>query len=73
VTVVTSSGARFTSTVDAPWGSAPRGIQWSDVDAKYRTLMPDSKLPAKRIEESLKTIHDFDQVKKVSQLTGMLA
>jgi 2-methylcitrate dehydratase PrpD len=71
VTIVTTSGARFTSTVDAPWGSAPRGIEWSDVDAKYRTLMPDSKLPAKRIEESLKTIHDFDQVKKVSQLTAM--
>ena len=35
VTIVTRSGARFTSTVDAPRGSAPRGIEWSDVEAKY--------------------------------------
>jgi 2-methylcitrate dehydratase PrpD len=70
VTIVTTAGARFTSTVDAPWGSAPRGIEWSDVDAKYRTLMPNAKLSSKRIEDSLKMIHDFDQVKSVKDLTG---
>jgi 2-methylcitrate dehydratase PrpD len=73
VTIVTNSGARFTSTIDAPRGSAPRGIEWSDVDAKYRALMPDSKLPAARIEESLKVIHGFDHVKRVSELTGLLS
>jgi hypothetical protein len=31
----------------------PRGIEWSDVDAKCRALMPDSKLPGRRIEEIL--------------------
>ena len=72
VTIVTTSGARFTSTVDAPWGSAPRGIEWSDVDAKYRTLMPNTKLSSKRIEDSLKMIHDFDQVKSVKELTGIV-
>ena len=72
VTVVTKSGARFTSTVDAPRGSAPRGIAWGDVDAKYRALMPDSKLPAKRIEESLSVIHDFEKVKHVSELIRLL-
>jgi 2-methylcitrate dehydratase PrpD len=72
VTIVTRSGARFTSTVDAPRGSAPRGIEWSDIDAKYRTLMPESKMSAKRIEDSLKVIHAFDQVKNVSELTGLL-
>jgi 2-methylcitrate dehydratase PrpD len=40
VTLVTKSGRRYTSTVDAPKGSAPRGIEWSDVDAKYRALLP---------------------------------
>ena len=39
VTIVTTSGARFTSTVDAPRGSGPRGIEWSDVEAKYRALL----------------------------------
>ena len=72
VTIVTKSGERYKSTVDAPKGSAPRGIEWSDVDAKYRALMPQSKLPAARIEDILKLVHDFDQVKKVSQLTGLL-
>ena len=42
VTIVTVGGERFTSTVDAPRGSAPRGIEWSDTEAKYRALMPDS-------------------------------
>jgi len=68
VTIVTKSGARFTSTVDAPRGSAPRGIAWSDVDAKYRALMPDSKLPMKRIEDGLSVIHGFEKVKNVSEL-----
>ena len=72
VTIVTNSGARYTSTVDAPRGSGPRGIEWSDVDAKYRALLPDSGLPAKRTEEILKVIHDFDQVKRVSEFTRLL-
>jgi 2-methylcitrate dehydratase PrpD len=73
VTLITRSGARFTSTMDAPKGSAPRGIEWSEVDAKYRALMPESRLPAKRIEEALKVIHDFERVKKVTELTDLLS
>jgi 2-methylcitrate dehydratase PrpD len=73
VTIVTKSGARFTSTVDAPKASGPRGIQWSDVDAKYRALMPDSKLPAKRAEDVLNAIHNFERVKSVSAFARMLA
>jgi 2-methylcitrate dehydratase PrpD len=72
VTIVTKSGARFTSTVDAPRGSGPRGIEWSDVDAKYRALLPGSGLPAQRIEETLKRIHEFDHVKQVAEFTGLL-
>jgi 2-methylcitrate dehydratase PrpD len=73
VTIVTTSGTRYTSTVDAPKGSGPRGIEWSDVDAKYRSLLPDSGLPVKRIEDSLKIIHSFDRVKNVSELTRLLS
>jgi 2-methylcitrate dehydratase PrpD len=72
VTIVTKSGARYTSTVDAPRGSGPRGIEWSNVDAKYRALLTDSGLPANRVEELLSMIHDFDQVKHVSQFTRLL-
>jgi 2-methylcitrate dehydratase PrpD len=72
VTIITNSGARFTSTVDAPKASGPRGIQWSDVDAKYRALMPDSKLPARRMEDVLNTIHNFERVKNVSAFARLL-
>jgi 2-methylcitrate dehydratase PrpD len=72
VTIVTKSGARFTSTVDAPRGSAPRGIAWSDVDAKYRALMPASNVSAKRIEESLSVIHGFQTAKNVAELIRLL-
>jgi 2-methylcitrate dehydratase PrpD len=72
VTIVTRTGVKFTSTVDAPRGSAPRGIAWSDVDAKFRALMPDSKLPVTRIEESLRVIHGFEKVKNVSELIRLI-
>ena len=72
VTIVTKSGARFFESVDAPRGSAPRGIEWSDVDSKYRALVPESKMSAKRIEDSLTMIHGFDKVKNVSELTALL-
>ena len=72
VTIVTNTGGHFTSTVQAPRGSGPRGIEWSDVEAKYRALMPDSGLPAKRADEILKQIHDFDQVKRVADFTRLL-
>lgn len=73
VTIVMKSGARYASTVDAPKGSGPRGIEWSDVDAKYRALIGDSHLPAKRTEEILRTIHDFEQVQQVAQFTRVLS
>lgn len=72
VTVVTTSGARYASTVDAPRGSGPRGIEWKDVDAKFRALMPDAGVPAKRIEQTLGVIHRFQELKSVSELTGLL-
>jgi len=73
VTLVTRSGTRFTSTVQAPRGSGPRGINWADVDAKYRTLMPNSGLSQRRIEESLEMIHQFDRVEHVAELTRLLS
>ncbi len=73
VTIVTKSGARFTSSVDAPRGSGPRGIEWSDVDAKFRALTPESGRPVKRTEQVLSLIHGFEQVKNMSALTGLLA
>ncbi len=72
VTIRTNDGRISTSTVYVPKGAATLGIAWSDVDAKYRTLLPASGLPSPAIEASLALLHDFRQVTNVSALTGLL-
>ena len=37
------SGQVFTHTCKAPRGSGPRGVEWAEVDAKYRRLVPRSE------------------------------
>lgn len=73
VTIVTTSGARFTNTVDAPRGSAPRGIAWSDVEAKYRALMPQSGLSPGRLDQILATIHGLDREPNMARFVRLLA
>jgi 2-methylcitrate dehydratase PrpD len=73
VTIVTKSGKRFVSTVDAPRGSAPRGIEWSDLYAKYNALMPVSGLSAQRIAAILQAVQDFERAERTSQLTVLLS
>src|SRR4029077_7785337 len=73
VTLVTRSGNRYTSTVDAPRGSGPRGIDWKDVDRKYHELMPESGIQAKRIEQILAVIHRFENEANTSELNGLLS
>lgn len=72
VTIRTKDGRTFSSTVYAPKGSGVRGIDWADVDAKYRTLVPQAQLPDRQVEASLQVIHDFRHVTHVSALTDML-
>ncbi len=64
VTLVTKSGARFSCTIDAPKGSGPRGIDWADVDAKYRALCGD--------EGALDLAHRFEQAGNVAELVRFL-
>ena len=52
VTIRTHDGRVSTSTVYVPKGAGALGIAWSDVDAKYRTLVPAAGLPAQAIEAS---------------------
>lgn len=68
VTIVTTDGGRYTSTVDAPRGSGPRGIMWSDVDAKFRALIGESGLSPAKQAQLLDAVHTFDSVRGVLSL-----
>ena len=72
VTITLRDGRRFSSHVDFPRGSAPRGIDWADVDAKYRRLVPLSGLAREKVEASLEMVHGVETVKAVSELTRLL-
>ncbi len=72
VTIRTTDGRVCTNTVYVPKGAGLLGIAWSDIDAKYRTLMPHSALGDDRIEASLAVIHGFRRTAHVSTLTGLL-
>ena len=72
VTIHTHDGRSSTSTVYVPKGAAALGIAWSDVDAKYRTLVPASGLPTHAIEASLGVIHEFRQLTEVAALSNLL-
>ena len=72
VTIRTTEGRSSTSTVYVPRGAGMVGIAWTDIDAKYRALVPEAGLPDRQVEASLEVIHDFRQVTNVSALTDLL-
>jgi 2-methylcitrate dehydratase PrpD len=72
VTIKMKDGAEYRSTVNAPKGSGPRGIDWGDVEHKFRTLMPEAGLDAKRVEEILDVVHHFDDLPRVDGLIRLL-
>lgn len=72
VTIRTRDGRTVSNTVYAPRGAGILGIDWADVDAKYRTLVPHARLSDRQVEESLRVIHDFRQVTHVSALLALL-
>ncbi len=72
VTLRTFDGRSSSSTVYLPKGAAALGIAWADVDAKYRTLMPNAGVSTEAIEASLGLIHDLRRVTDVSALAVAL-
>jgi 2-methylcitrate dehydratase PrpD len=72
VTIRTTDGRTFSSTVYAPKGAGALGIDWADVDAKYRTLAPHGRLSERQVEASLQMIHNFRAVAHVSALLNLL-
>lgn len=72
ITIRTRDGRVSADTVLLPKGSGALGIEWGDVDTKYRTLVPASGLAAARIEESLALIHGLRDAEGVQGLIGLL-
>ena len=72
VTIRTYDGREFCNTVYAPRGAGLLGIDWADIDAKFRTLMPLSGLPEQRIEDALGLVHDFRRQPDVAALIALL-
>jgi 2-methylcitrate dehydratase PrpD len=73
VVIRATDGREVTNTVFVPKGAGMLGIDWADIDAKYRTLMPLAGLTDAGIEQSLTLIRDFRRVAVVSELTDLLA
>ena len=72
VTIKTRDGRSHSSTVYAPKGAAMLGIDWSDVEGKYRALAPYAKFSGENLEASMKAIRSFRDVTNVSELIGLL-
>jgi 2-methylcitrate dehydratase PrpD len=72
VTITATDGRFARSTVLLPHGSGALGIDWADIDAKYRALMPASGLDAAAIDTSLSSIKDIRKAPNVSALIGHL-
>jgi len=72
VTIETTAGRSVTNTVLVPKGAGCLGIDWTDIDAKYRTLAPNAPLGGQAVEASLAVIHDFREVSHISQLIDRL-
>jgi len=72
VTIRTRDGRSHSGTVYAPRGAAMLGIDWSDVEGKYRALAPYAKFSGRNLEASMKVIRAFRNVRQVSELIGLL-
>ena len=72
VSIKLRSGKVLSHTCKAARGSGARGVEWADVDAKYRHLVPLSGLTVAQVEESLALMHAFDTVASPHALTASL-
>jgi 2-methylcitrate dehydratase PrpD len=73
VTIVLKDGRRFSHTCKAPRGSGPHGVEWPDIDAKYKHLVPMAGLAPQIVEASLASLHAFETLSEVSALVRCLA
>ncbi len=72
VTISTVDGAASSSTVFVPKGAGQLGIAWTEIDAKYRALVPASGLSMQKIEASLAAIHSIREAKSIKALIELI-
>lgn len=73
VIIQMKSGEEFRSTCEAPRGSGPRGVDWADIEAKYRALVPVAGLSRDRVDQSLAFIRSFGYRDPASQLASLIS
>ncbi len=72
VVIRTNNGEEFRSTCISPRGSGPRGVDWVDVENKYRALVPLAGLVSRRVDESLAVVRGFEAPGSVSRLVALI-
>jgi 2-methylcitrate dehydratase PrpD len=72
VTIELLDGRVLRRTCTAPRGSGPRGVEWADVEAKFRRLAPLSGLDAARVEGALHAIRTMEGARAAHDLIGHL-
>ena len=65
-------GRQISRTCRAPRGSNAGGLEWADVEAKYRRLVPRCGLASDAVEASLACLRSFDTAGGASTLTQRL-
>jgi 2-methylcitrate dehydratase PrpD len=66
------SAEEFRGTCKAPRGSGARGIDWADIEDKYRALVPLAGVAPRRVDESLEIIRAFEAPDSVGRLVTLL-
>jgi 2-methylcitrate dehydratase PrpD len=73
VTIRLKDGSQISRTCKAPRGSGPRGVEWADVEAKYRRLVPLCGLAEPEVERSLHLVRSLEELPRVDELVRILS
>lgn len=73
VIIQMKNGEVFRNTCKSPRGSGPRGVEWVDVDEKYRALTLKFGMSKQGVELSLNMIHNIDSLERLDELTKHLS
>ena len=72
VAVTTTDGRLLRHTCKAPRGSGTTGIEWADVEDKYRALVPRAECSGDRVEQSLALIRKLEDQASVDSLIKLI-